>query len=323
MRQLSRRTVVAGIAATAMPRLGVAQSTFPDRPVRVIVGFSAGGVGDIIARLIGQHLSQQLGQPFVIENRPGAGGNIGTEAALRAPADGYTLFLVNTSNAVNASLYDNLAFDFIRDMAPVASVASAPNVMEVHPGVPVHSVAEFIAYAKANPGKINMGSGGIGTLAHMAGELFKMMAGVDLAHVPYRGGGPLLNDLIAGQVQVAFESLPPSIGLIRAGKIRPLAVTTSVRSSALPETPSVGEIVPGYEASGWFGLGMSRKSPDDAINVLNSAVGRALTDEAFKVRLAELGASPLALSPSQFGQLIEADTEKWRKVVQFSGAKVK
>jgi tripartite-type tricarboxylate transporter receptor subunit TctC len=289
----------------------------------VIVGFSAGGVGDIIARLIGQQLSEQLGQPFVVENRPGAGGNIGTEAALRAPADGYTLFLVNTSNAVNASLYDNLSFDFLRDMAPVASVASAPNVMEINPGVPVHSIAEFIAYAKANPGKINMGSGGIGTLAHMSGELFKMMAGVDLTHVPYRGGGPLLNDLVGGQVQVAFEAMPPSIGLIRAGKIRALAVTTSTRSSALPEIPSVAEVIPGYEASGWFGLGMSRKAPDGAIKILNSAVNRALTDEAFKVRLAELGASPLALSPSQFGQLIETDTEKWKKVVQFSGAKVK
>lgn len=323
MHPVSRRTLLAGIAATAMPRFGAAQSKYPDRPVRVIVGFSAGGVGDIIARLIGERLSEQLGQTFVVENRPGAGGNIGTEAALRAPADGYTLFLVNTANAVNASLYDNLSFDFLRDMAPVASVASAPNVMEINPGVPVHSVAEFIAYAKANPGKLNMGSGGIGTLAHMAGELFKMMAGVDLTHVPYRGGGPLLNDLVGGQVQVAFESLPPSIGLIRTGKLRPLAVTTATRSSALPDTPTVAEIVPGYEASGWFGLGMSRKAPESAIGILNDAVNRALTDGAFKARLSELGASPLALSPSQFGQLIKTDTEKWRKVAQFSGTKIK
>ena len=208
-------------------------------------------------------------------------------------------------------------------MAPIASVASAPNVMEINPGVPVRSVAEFIAYAKANPGKINMGSGGIGTLAHMAGELFKMMAGVNLAHVPYRGGGPLLNDLVGGQIQVTFEALPASIGLIRAGKITPLAVTTSTRSPALPEIPPVAETVHGYEASGWFGLGMSRKAPDTAIKVLNDAVSRALADEAFKARLSELGASPLALSPSQFGKLIETDTEKWTKVVHFSGAKVK
>jgi tripartite-type tricarboxylate transporter receptor subunit TctC len=300
---------------------GHAQGSYPDHPVRLVVGFPAGGVGDIIARLIGQQLSQRLGQPFIVENRPGAGGNIGTEAVVRAPADGYTLFLVNTANAVNASLYDNLSFNFVRDMAPVASIASAPNVMEVNPGFPAKSVPEFIAHAKANPGKINMASGGIGTLAHMAGELFKMMAGVDLTHVPYRGGGPALNDLVGGQVQVTFEALPASIALIRSGKIRALAVTTATRVPALPDIPTVGDFVAGYEASAWFGLGTPKSTPAAIVDKLNAEVKAVLADEGFKVRLADLGGTALSLSPAGFGKLIADDTEKWAKVVKVSGIK--
>ena len=304
---------------SALPALALA--SYPDRPVRLIVGFPAGGVGDITARLIGQQLSQRLGQPFVVENRPGAGGNIGTEAVVRAPADGYTLFLVNTANAVNASLYDNLSFNFVRDVVPVASIASAPNVMEVAPAFPAQSVSEFIAYAKANPGKVNMASGGIGTLAHMSGELFKMMTGVELVHVPYRGGGPALNDLVGGQVQVTFEALPASIALIRSGKIRALAVTTATRSPTLPDVPPIGDTVPHYEASGWFGLGTAKNTPASIVDQLNAEVKAILADESFKSRLADLGGVALSLSPAEFGKLIAEDTEKWAKVVRFSGAK--
>jgi tripartite-type tricarboxylate transporter receptor subunit TctC len=283
MSRITRRTVLAGMTTgPALLAPALAQTSYPDHPVRLIVGFPAGGVGDIIARLIGQQLSQRLGQPFVVENRPGAGGNIGTEAVVRAPADGYTLFLVNTANAVNASLYDNLSFNFVRDVAPVASIASAPNVMEVTPAFPAKSVSEFIAYAKANPGKINMASGGIGTLAHMSGELFKMMTGVELAHVPYRGGGPALNDLVGGQVQVTFEALPASIALIRSGKIRALAVTTATRSPALPDVPPIGDSVPGYEASGWFGLGTAKNAPTSVVDKLNTEVRTILADEGSK-----------------------------------------
>ncbi len=324
MSRITRRAVLAGMAtwpALSGQGQAQAQASYPDHPVRLIVGFPAGGVGDIIARLIGQRLSLRLGQPFVVENRPGAGGNIGTEAVVRAPADGYTLFLVNTANAVNASLYDNLSFNFIRDMAPIASVASAPNVMEVNLALPVKSVSEFIAYAKANPGKINMASGGIGTLAHMAGELFKMMTGVNLIHVPYRGGGPALNDLIGGQVQLTFEALPASIALIRSGKIRPLAVTSAARAPALPDIPTVGDSVPGYEANGWFGLGTAKNTPAEIVDKLNAEVRTVLADDDFKARLADLGASTLALAPADFSKLIAEDTEKWAKVVKFSGAK--
>lgn len=322
MNRITRRTVLAGVATwTAFSQLGQAQASYPDRPVRLIVGFPAGGVGDITARLIGQQLSQRLGQSFIVENRSGAGGNIGTEAVVRAPADGYTLFLVNTSNAVNASLYDNLSFNFIRDMAPVASIASAPNVMEVTPAFPAKSVPEFIAYARNNPRKINMASGGNGTLAHMSGELFEMMTGVNLIHVPYRGGGPALNDLVGGQVQVTFEALPASIALIRSGKIRALAVTSATRSPALPDIPTVGEFVPGYEASGWFGLGTAKKTPAEIIDKLNAEVKAILADESFKKRLADIGGTALSLSPAEFSELIAKDTEKWAKVVKFSGAK--
>jgi tripartite-type tricarboxylate transporter receptor subunit TctC len=322
MRCMTRRTVLAGLATLpALSGQSLAQASYPDRLVRVVVGFPAGGVGDIIARLIGQRLSERLGQPFIVENRPGASGNIGTEAVVRAPADGYTLFLVNTANAVNTSLYDNLSFNFLHDMAPVASVARAPNVMVVNPVFPAHNVSEFIAYAKANPGKINMASGGIGTLAQMSGELFKMMTGVNLTHVPYRGGGPALTDLVSGHVQVTFEALPASVALIRSGKIRPLAVTTATRSPALPDVPTIGDFVPGYEASGWFGLGTTRNVPVAIIDKLNAEVQTILADDSFKARLADLGASALPLSPADFGKLIAEDTEKWAKVVKFSGAK--
>jgi len=319
---MTRRTVLAGLATLpALSGQSLAQASYPDRLVRVVVGFPAGGVGDIIARLIGQRLSERLGQPFIVENRPGASGNIGTEAVVRAPADGYTLFLVNTANAVNTSLYDNLSFNFLHDMAPVASVARAPNVMVVNPAFPAHNVSEFIAYAKANPGKINMASGGIRTLAQMSGELFKMMTGVNLTHVPYRGGGPALTDLVSGHVQVTFEALPASVALIRSGKIRPLAVTTATRSPALPDVPTIGDFVPGYEASGWFGLGTTRNVPVAIIDKLNAEVQTILADDSFKARLADLGASALPLSPADFGKLIAEDTEKWAKVVKFSGAK--
>jgi tripartite-type tricarboxylate transporter receptor subunit TctC len=326
MRRITRRTVLAGMATwpatwPALSGPSHAQGSYPNRPVRLVVGFPAGGVGDITARLIGQRLSDRLGQPFIIENRPGAGGNIGTEAVIRAPADGYTLFLVNTANAVNASLYDNLSFNFIRDMAPVASVASAPNVMEVTSAFPAKNVSEFIAYAKANPGKINMASGGIGTLAQMCGELFKMMTGVNLTHVPYRGGGPALNDLVGGQVQVTFEALPASIALIRSGKIRALAVTTATRSPTLPDVPTIADTVPGYEASGWFGLGTAKNVSAEIIDKLNAEVRTILAEDAFKARLADLGGTALPLSPAGFGKLIAEDTEKWAKVVKFSGAK--
>ena len=317
MSRITRRTVLSGMTiGPALLAPALAQTSYPDHPVRLIVGFPAGGVGDIIARLIGQQLSQRLGQPFIVENRPGAGGNIGTEAVVRAPADGYTLFLVNTANAVNASLYDNLSFNFVRDVAPVASIASAPNVMEVTPAFPAKSVSEFIVYAKANPGKINMASGGIGTLAHMSGELFKMMTGVELAHVPYRGGGPALNDLVGGQVQVTFEALPASIALIQSGKICALAVTTATRSRALPDVPPIGDSVPGYEASGWFGLGTAKNTPVSVVDKLNAEVNAVLADESFKTRLGDLGGVALSLSPAEFSKLIAEDTEKWAKGCQ-------
>ncbi len=322
MRHLTRRIALAGLAA--LPAFSVstfAQTSYPDRPVRLIVGFSAGGVGDIMARLIGQRLSERLGQPFIVENRPGAAGNIGTEAVVRAPADGYTLFLVNIANAVNASLYENLSFNFLRDVALVASIARTPSVMEVNPELPIKNMSEFIDYAKANPGKINMASGGVGTLAHMAGELFMMKAGVKLTHVPFRGGGPAIADVVSGHIELTFEALPPSIAFIRSGKLRALAVTSATRSSALPDIPAIAEFVPGYEASGWFGLGAPKNTPVAVIDKLNAEVKLILADAGFQARLADLGASPLSLSPADFGKLIAEDTEKWAQVVKFSGVK--
>jgi len=289
--------------------------------VRIIVAFAAGGPGDIVARLIGQWLSERLGQPFVIENRPGGGGNIGTEAVVRSPADGYTLLLVAAANTINATLYDKLNFNFIRDIAPVASIIRDPHVMAVHPSIPAKTVPEFIAYAKANPGKINMASAGSGSTSHVSGELFKMMTGVNLVHVPYRGAGPALVDLLAGVVQVYFSPTPPAIEYIKARKLRALAVTTALRSEALPDIPTVGEFVPDYVASQWFAMGLRKNTPAEIIGRLNKEVDAVLTDAKIQARLADLGTTMFRGSPGELGIFIVEETEKWAKVVKFSGAK--
>src|SRR5262245_52265770 len=309
--------------AAALPAIScVARAqAYPSRPVRLIAGFAPGGGVDIVARLIGQWLSERLGQQFIIENRPGAGTNIATEAVVQAPADGYTLLLVNPANAINATLYDNLSFNFIRDVAPVAGIMVVPNVMVVHPSVPAKTVPEFIAYAKANLGKINMGSGGIGGPSHVAGELFKMMAGIDLVHVPYRGVAPGLTGLIGGPVQVIFSTMPGSIEYIRPGKLRALAVTTAMRAEALPDIPTVGEFVPGYEASGWYGIGAPKNTPTGIVDKLNYEINMALADPKMKLRLADLGGTVLAGSPADFGKLIAEETEKWGKVIKSAGIK--
>lgn len=317
-RQFLRLT--AGVAALPIVSPIARAQIYPSRPVRIVVGFPPGGPTDIIARLISQYLSERLGQQFVVENRPGAGGNIGAEAVVRAQPDGYTLLLVSASNAISATLYDNLSFVFIRDIAPVAGLVRVPNVMEVNPSVPAKTVPQFIAYAKANPGKINM-AGVNGTTLQLAGELFKMMAGVDMLHVPYKGAGPALTDLIGGQVQVLFDNLSSSIEHIRAGKLRALAVTTVTRAKAMPDTPTVSEFVPGYEASAWQGIGAPRNTPPEIINKLNSEINVGLADLRIRTRIADLGGTELAGSPSDFGKLIVDETEKWAKVVRFSGAK--
>jgi tripartite-type tricarboxylate transporter receptor subunit TctC len=287
----------------------------------LVVGNAAGGGQDIVARLIGQWLSEQLGQQFVIENRPGAGTNIGTETVVKAAPDGYTVLVCNASAAINATLYDKLNFNFIRDIAPVASIMRVPNVMEVNPSVPAKTVPEFIAYAKANPRRLNMASGGNGSSPHVSGELFKMMAGVNMLHVPYRGAGPAVTDLLGGQVQVMFDTMTTSIEYIRAGKLRALAVTTTTRSEALPDIPTVGEFVPGYESSGWYGLGAPKNTPVEIIEKLNKEINAALADPKMQARLAHLGGTVLAGSPADFGKLIADETEKWGKVVKFAGLK--
>jgi tripartite-type tricarboxylate transporter receptor subunit TctC len=289
--------------------------------VRIIVGFAAGGSSDILARLMGQWLSERIGQPFIIENRPGAATNIATEAVVRAPADGTTLLLIAPSSAINATLYDKLYFNFIRDIAPVAGIISAPNVMVVNPSVPAKTVPELIAYAKANPGKITMASAGVGSDGHLVGELFKMMAGIDMVHVPYRGGGPALTDLIAGQVQVYFAGTAPSIEYIRAGRLRALAVTAATRSEALPDIPTVGEFVPGYEASYWAGIGAPKATPAEIVERLNKEINAGLADPKMKARLADLGGTVFPGSPAEFGKLIADETEKWAKVIKFAGIK--
>jgi len=305
----------AAVALPAISRNAWAQA-YPTRPVSIIVTFAAGGGTDITARLIGQWLAERLGQQFIIENRPGAGGNIGTEAVVRSPADGYTLLMIGSWNAINATLYDKLNYNFIRDIAPVASVIRYPYVMVVNPSVPAKSVPEFIAYAKANPGKLNMASPGTGTGPHIAGELFKMMAGVDMVHVPYRGAGPSLSNLIGAQVQVTFESMSASIGYIRAGTLRALAVTTTRRSEALPDIPTVAEFVPGYEASSWYGVGAPKATPAEIVDKLNKEINAGLADPKMKARLVDLGNAPLALSPADFGKLIADETEKWGNVAR-------
>jgi tripartite-type tricarboxylate transporter receptor subunit TctC len=304
-----------GVGLPAVSRIANAQA-YPARPVRIIVGFAAGGAPDIAARLLAQRLSERLGQQFIIENRPGAGGNIATEAVVDAPADGYTLLLINISNAVNATLYQKLNYNFIRDIAPVASISHENYGMEVHPSFPAKTVPEFIAYAKANPGKLNMASPGNGTGPHMAGELFKIMAGVDMVHVPYRGSPPALTDLLARQVQMMFSPMSSSIEYVRAGKLRALAVTTAARSEVLPDVPTVGEFVPGYQASGWFGVGAPAKTPVEIVDRLNQEINAGLADPKLKARLADLGASVFAGSPSDFAKHIAAETEKWAKVVR-------
>jgi len=313
--------LAAGVAALpALSRVASAQS-YPTRPVRWIVGAPPGGATDILARLLGQWLSERLGQPFVVDNRPGAGTNIGTEAVVRSPADGYTLLLVAPTSAINTTLYDKLNFDFIRDIAPVAGIIRAPLVMEVNPSVPAKTVPEFMAFARANRGKINMASAGTGTTPHMAGELFKMMTGLDMVHVPYRGSAPALTDLIGGQVQVMFDPTTSSIEHIRAGKLRPLAVTTATRAAVLPDVPILGEWVPGYEASAWFGVGVPRGTPAEIVDKLNQEINAAFADPKMKARLADLGGMVLAGPPAEFGKLIAEETEKWAKVIKFSGAK--
>jgi len=313
--------LAAGAAALrALARIARAE-TYPSRPVRIIVGFPPGGGVDITARLIGQWLSERLGQPFIIDNRPGAGSNIATEAVVRAPADGYTLLLVGSFNAVNATLYDKLNFNFIRDVAPVATLYYAPNVMAVHPSFPAKTILEFIAYSKSNPGKVNMGSGTTGATMHMSGELFKIMAGIDMVPVPYRGAGPALTDLLAGQVQVSFPTMPSCIEHIRTGKLRALAVTTAKRSEALPGIPTVGEFLPGYEASNWYGVGIPKNTPAEIIDKLNKEINAGLADPKMKARLADFGGTPLVGSPADFGKLIADETEKWAKVIRAANIK--
>ena len=318
-----RRFLQLTAGAVALPVVShiAAAQAYPTRPVRIIVGFASGGTLDIIARLLGQWLSERLGQPFVVENRPGGGGNIGTDAVVRAPPDGYTLLLVGSPNMINATLYEKLNFNFIRDIAPVASIDRTPLVMEVNQSFPARSVPEFIAYAKAKPGKINMASAGTGTGQHVAGELFKMMAGVDMTHVPYRSAGPALTDLIGGQVQVMFDSLPASIEHIRTGRLRALAVTTATRLDALPDIPTVADFVPGYEASAVHGIGAPKNTPTEIVDRLNKEINAALADPKMVARLADLGLTVLPGSPADFGKLIAEETEKWGKVVKFSGAK--
>ena len=313
--------LVAGAALLpAMSRIARAE-TYPARPVRWVVPQAPGGAADISARLMGQWLSERLGQPFIIENRAGAGGTIGTGAVVTSPADGHTLLLAGSFNAIGATLYDKLNYDFIRDIAPVAGIMRNPLIMVVNPSVPAKTVPEFITYAKANPGKLNMGSAGNGSPQHMAGELFKMLAGVNMVHVPYRGAAPMLTDLLRGELHVAFDPMLSSIEHVKAGRLRALAVTTATRSEALPDIPAVGEIVPGYESSGWVGIGVPSKTPIDIIEKLNGEINAGLADPKIKARLADLGGTPLAGSPIDFGKLIAEQTDRWAKVIRAANIK--
>jgi tripartite-type tricarboxylate transporter receptor subunit TctC len=315
----SRRQLLqfaAGTAAIpALPRFASAQA-YPTRPVRWIVTAAAGGPADILARLVGSWLSERLGQPFVIENRTGSGGNIGTEAAVRAPADGYTIHLTATSDAINATFYEKLSFNLLHDLAPVACLIRGPFVMVVSSSFPAKTLLEFIAYAKANPGKINFGSGGVGFASHVSGELFKMMAGVTMVHVPYRGQAPAMTDLLAGQVQVMFDPLVSSLPHIRDGRLRPLAVTTSTRAGALPDVPTVTEFVPGYEAGIWFGVSAPRNTPDEIVGKLNAEINAGLADPKIVARLADLGSVPVRMTPAEFDKFLADEVEKWSKVVR-------
>src|SRR5260370_9972129 len=313
--------MAAGAAAlAAIPRVARAQS-YPTRPVHWIVSFTAGGPNDIVARIIGQYLSERLGQQFIIENKVGAGGNIGMAAVLSSPPDGYTIGFVAPNNAINATLYDNLPFNFIRDSAPVAGTMLLTNVMVVHPSVPARTVAEFIQYVKANPGKVYFASSGTGASPHMSGELFKAMTGINMVHVPYRGAGPAMTDLLPGRVQVMFDNLPSSIEHIRAGSLRPLGVTPAKRSDALPDVPTIGETVPGYQVDVWNGIAAPQGTPPEIIATLNRAVNAVLADPRLQARFAELGGAPMPMTPVEFGNLLVAETEKWAKVVKSSGVK--
>jgi len=320
-----RFTSIARLAAVfsmLLAAMGAASAQdYPNRPIRFVVGYPAGGTTDILARIIGQYMSDRLGQPVIIENKPGAGNNIGTEFVVRAPADGYTMLLVNPANAINTTLYEKLSFNFTNDIAPVGGLMRVPNVMEVNPAVPAKTVPEFIAYAKANPGKVNLASSGAGTSIHMSGELFKMMVGVNMQHVPYRGSAPMLIDLISGQVQVTFDNMPSSIQHVREGKLRALAVTTAARSPALPDVPVVAEFVPGYEASAWFGIGVPKGTPAAIIERLNREINSGLADPKVRDKLVDLGGMLMGGTPADFGKVVVAETEKWAKVVKFSGAK--
>ncbi len=321
MIRIARVCAVAAFAAIGT--LGsVHAADYPTKPVRWIVPYPPAGTTDVLARIVAQWLTEKMGQPFVVENKPGAGNNIGVEAVVNAPPDGYTMLLVNPANGINATLYKNLSFNFIRDIAPVAGIVRTPNVMEVTNSLPVKTVQEFITYCKANPGKINMASSGSGTSVHLSGELFKSMTGCDMVHVPYKGAGPALIDLIGGQVHVLFDNLPSSIGHIKGGKLRPLGVTSEQREPSLPQVPTVGETVPGYEATAWFGIGMPKNTPRDVIDKVNAEINRALADPKMRERLAELGGKPIAGTPEDFGKVIAAETAKWEKVVISSGAKV-
>ena len=319
---VSRRALLGGSMLAPFVATSSFAQGFPSRPIRWIVGYPPGGTTDVLARLAAEPLSRRLGQQVYIENRPGAGNNIGTEAVINAEPDGYTILLVNPANGINATLYKKLNFNFVRDIAPVAGITRSPNIMEVTPSLPVRSVSEFITYCKANPGKVNMASSGLGTSVHMSGELFKAMTGVDMVHVPYRGAGPALTDMLSGQAHVLFDNLPSSIEHVRSGGLRALAVTTAERSPALPDMPTVAETVPGYEASAWFGIGAPRRTPSELIDRLNREVNEVLADPVTAKRLADLGGSPWRLTPAAFGQVIADETEKWRKVVEFSGAKL-
>jgi len=314
------RLAAGAVALPAISRIAVAQ-TYPTRPVRILQGFTVGGPSDILARIMGQWLSERLHQQFVIESRPGAGGNIATEVVARAPADGYTLLLATSANAINATLYDKLNFNFIRDMAPVAGLVRVPQVIEVHPSIPAKTVPEFIAYAKANPGKLNMASAGNGTVQHVAGELFKIMAGVDMQHVPYRGQSQALIDVLAGHAQVMFDTVPASIQYLKNGQLRPLAVTTATRAEAFPNLPTVADYLPGYESSAFYGVAAPRGTPTEIVDALNREINEALAEPKMGTRLAELGGSVVAGSSADFGRLIADETEKWAKVVRAANIK--
>jgi tripartite-type tricarboxylate transporter receptor subunit TctC len=315
----ARLLAAALFALAALPAVAV---DYPTRPVKWIVPYPPGGTTDVLARIMAQWLTEKMGQTFIIENKPGGGNNIGTEFVARAPHDGYTLLLVNPANGINQSLYKNLKFNILTDIVPVAGIIRVPNVMEVNPGFPAKNVAEFVAYAKANPGKVNMASSGTGTSVHMSGELFMAMTGVKMAHVPYKGSAPALTDIMAGTVDVIFDNMPSSIGHIQGGKIRAMAVTTEKRSAALPDVPTVAETVPGYEASAWFGIGAPKGTPADVIDKLNKTVNEALKDPKMVARLADLGGAPMPGTPADFGKVMADEVAKWKKVVEFSGATV-